>query len=185
MPRKVTQFINEMSIGKSKNAFCFAVTGCGNISGVALTVPAKILAKKDVTLNFAEEIIMVGNYVAMYKMNERNPEKYQAATDQIPALVSTAFGQKVIYAKKGKGFHVSDDCIGCGICEKVCPVSNIKMENNKPGFHHNCEQCMACVQWCPKKAINYKNKTQNRGRYTNPSISVKELIEYNNNNRLL
>lgn len=87
LPRRVTQFINEMSIEKSKNAFFFAVIGCGNISGVALTVPAKILAKKGVTLNFAEEIIMVGNYVAMYKMNERNPEKYQTATDQIPALV--------------------------------------------------------------------------------------------------
>ena len=46
LPRRVTQFINEMSIEKSKNAFFFAVTGCGNISGVALTVPAKILAKK-------------------------------------------------------------------------------------------------------------------------------------------
>ncbi len=203
LPRRVTQFINEMSIEKSKNAYFFAVTGCGNISGVALTVPAKILAKKGVTLNFAEEIIMVGNYVAMYKMNERNTEKYQAATNQIPALVrkivsktqqpagkvnealnlSTAFGQKVIYARKDKGFRVSADCIGCGICEKVCPVSNIKMQNNKPSFHHNCEQCMACVQWCPKEAINFKNKTQNRGRYTNPSISVKELIEGNKNSR--
>lgn len=199
MPRRVTKFMSEMSLEKSKNAYFFAVTGCGNMSGVALTVPAKILAEKGVTLNFAEKISMVGNYIAMYKMSQRSPEKYQNATDQIPELVrkivsktqqpagkvnealnlSTAFGQKLIYARKDKGFNVSDDCIGCEICEKVCPVSNIKMENNKPTFHHNCEQCMACVQWCPKKAINYKNKTQNRRRYTNPSISVKELIEGN------
>ena len=180
MPRRVTKFMSEMSLEKSKNAYFFAVTGCGNMSGVALTVPAKILAEKGVTLNFAEKISMVGNYIAMYKMSQRSPEKYQNATDQIPELVrkivsktqqpagkvnealnlSTAFGQKLIYARKDKGFNVSDDCIGCEICEKVCPVSNIKMENNKPTFHHNCEQCMACVQWCPKKAINYKNKTE-------------------------
>ena len=201
LPRRVTRFISEMSLEKSKNAYFFAVTACGNISGVALTVPAKILAKKGVTLHFAEKIIMPGNYVAMYKMNENNPEKYQTATDNIPALVqkiaaktqqpagkvnellnvSTAIGQKLIYARKDKGFNVFNACTGCGICESVCPVANIIMKNKKPSFRHDCEQCMACVQWCPKQAINYKNKTQNRGRYTNPSISVRELIEGNRN----
>lgn len=203
LPRRVVQFIKEMSLEKSKNAYFFAVTGCGNMSGVSLNVPAKILEKKGVALSFAEKISMVGNYVAMYKMNEKNPEIYQNATDHIPALVqkivskvqqpagkvneilnlSTAFGQKVIYSKKDKGFNVSNDCISCGICEKVCPVNNITMVNNKPSFQHDCEQCMACVQWCPKQAINYKNKTQNRGRYTNQSISLKELIEGNKNKR--
>jgi hypothetical protein len=33
---------------------------------------------------------------------------------------------------------------------------------------------------CPQKAINYKNLTQNRGRYTNPEIDYRELSEYNN-----
>lgn len=203
LPRRVTQFISGMSLAKSKDAFFFAVTGCGNISGVALTVPAKILAKKGVTLNFAEKIIMVSNYVGMYKMNERNPAKYQNATDSIPALVqkivakteqpagklneflnvSTAIGLKLVYARMDKGFNVSDACTGCGTCEAVCPVANIEMKNKKPSFQHNCEQCMACVQWCPKQAINYKKKTQNRGRYTNPSISVKELIEGNKNSQ--
>ena len=168
------------------------------MSGVALTVPAKILAKKGVTLNFAEKIIMVGNYVAMYKMNERNSEKYQIATNSIPALVQkitaqtqqpagkvneplnvlTAMGQKFIYARKDKGFNVSDACTGCGTCEAVCPVANIVMKNKKPSFQHNCEQCMACVQWCPKQAINYKNKTQKRGRYTHPDVGSQMVIRY-------
>lgn len=204
LPRRVTQFIIEMSLEKCKNAYFFAVTGCGGASGVALTVPAKILAKKGVKLNFAEKISMVSNYVGLYKMNERNPEKYQIATDSIPALVqkitakaqqpagnvnellnlSTAIGPKLIFPRKDKGFNVSDSCTGCGTCEAVCPVANIVMKNKKPSFQHNCEQCMACVQWCPKQAINYKNKTQSRGRYTNPSISLKELIEGNKNSRL-
>jgi len=96
-----------------------------------------------------------------------------------PLNISTAIGQKLIYARKDKGFNVSDACTGCRTCKAVCPVSNIVMKNKKPSFKHNCEQCMACVQWCPKQAINYKNKTQSRGRYTNPSISLKELIDGN------
>jgi len=201
LPRRVTQFISEMSLEKSKNAYFFAVTGCGGASGCALSVAAKILAKKGVTLNFAEKFAMVSNYVAMYKMNERNAEIQQMSTDRIPALVqkitaktqqpvgkvneplnvATAIGQKLIYARKDKGFNVSADCTGCGTCAALCPVANIKMKNKKPSFQHNCEQCMACVQWCPTQAINYKNKTQNRGRYQNPNISVKELIEGNKN----
>ncbi len=109
------------------------------------------------TLNFAEKIIMVGSYVGMYKMNEKNTEKYKIATDNMPALVqkivakteqpagkvneffnvSTAIGQKLIYARMDKGFNVSDACTGCGTCEAVCPVSNIKMKNKKPSFKHN------------------------------------------------
>ena len=200
LPRRVTQFISEMSLEKSKNAYFFAVTGCGGASGVALTALAKILENKGITLNFAEKISMVSNYVAMYKMNERNQEKYQIAADRIPALVqkitaktqqpagkgnellnvSTSVGLKLIFPRKDKGFNVSDACTCCGTCESVCPVANIVMKNKKTSFKHNCEQCMACVQWCPKLAINYKNKTQSRGRYTNPSISLKELIEGNN-----
>jgi epoxyqueuosine reductase QueG len=53
------------------------------------------------------------------------------------------------------------------------------MANNKPQYKHHCEQCVACIQFCPQKAINYKDATQNRRRYTNPEIKYKELYEYN------
>lgn len=199
LPRRVAQFLQDLQLEKSKNAYYFAVTGCGGASGCALPVVAKILEKKGVKLHFAEAFAMVSNYVAMYKMNNRNSEIQKISTDKIPELVrkiiaktqqptgkvneplniATAVGQKLMFATKDKGFNVSAACSGCGTCAALCPVDNIKMENKKPSFHHNCEQCMACVQWCPAQAINYKNKTQNRGRYQNPHISVKELIEGN------
>lgn len=33
---------------------------------------------------------------------------------------------------KAKAFHVSEDCIGCGKCVKLCPLNNITLENGKP-----------------------------------------------------
>lgn len=34
---------------------------------------------------------------------------------------------------------------------------------------------MACIQYCPNKALNYKNVTQKRKRYHHPEITAKEL----------
>jgi ferredoxin len=79
-------------------------------------------------------------------------------------------------ANKDKGFNVSEACNGCATCGKVCPVGNIKMQDGKPTFLHHCEQCMACVQWCPKQAINFKDKTQNRGRYHHPDVTLGDMI---------
>jgi MinD superfamily P-loop ATPase len=77
-------------------------------------------------------------------------------------------------------YSISDDCTKCGICEKVCPVNNIGLdEAGHPYFNHHCEQCVACIQFCPKKAINYKDKTQNRKRYTHPAIKYMELAKLN------
>jgi ferredoxin len=78
-----------------------------------------------------------------------------------------------------KDYTISEACTGCGICEKVCPAKNIELADNRPRFRHTCEQCVACIQFCPQKALNYKNVTQNRRRYTNPEIGWQELFERN------
>lgn len=79
------------------------------------------------------------------------------------------------FTEMDRDYNVSDDCISCGICAKVCPVNNIEMKDGKPTFKHNCEQCMACIHNCPKQALNYKNVTAGRIRYRNPDVSLEEL----------
>jgi MinD superfamily P-loop ATPase len=69
---------------------------------------------------------------------------------------------------------------GLSQLSEVCPIKNITIINKSPIFNHHCEQCVVCIQFCPQKAINYKNATQKRRRYTNPEISYKELAERNN-----
>jgi NAD-dependent dihydropyrimidine dehydrogenase PreA subunit len=53
---------------------------------------------------------------------------------------------------------ISNECVGCGKCEKVCPVLAISMENNEDGKRAHvdnevCLGCGVCVRNCPKKAI--------------------------------
>ena len=37
---------------------------------------------------------------------------------------------------------------------------------------------MACIQWCPKKAIDYKGLTYARKHYHNPYILVKDMKDF-------
>ena len=54
---------------------------------------------------------------------------------------------------------ISKDCVGCGKCEKVCPVLAISMQNYIEGKiaqvdNEICLGCGVCVRSCPKKAID-------------------------------
>lgn len=72
------------------------------------------------------------------------------------------------YATSDKKYFANQECIGCGLCEMVCPVNNIKLQDGKPTFSGSCIACYSCIHRCPKAAINIGNKTQKHGRYLCP-----------------
>ena len=53
-----------------------------------------------------------------------------------------------------RNYRTDENCEGCGICAKVCPVNNIKMIDGKPEWQNHCENCLACYNMCPNKAIH-------------------------------
>jgi flavodoxin/NAD-dependent dihydropyrimidine dehydrogenase PreA subunit len=47
-----------------------------------------------------------------------------------------------------------DQCGGCGLCVKLCPMSNITAdENGRPVWGSNCILCLYCEMKCPNEAI--------------------------------
>ena len=75
-----------------------------------------------------------------------------------------------------KAFTVDDSCPGCGTCEKICPVGDIHMVNGRPEWQHHCEQCFACLQWCPNQAIQFRNNTTGQKRYHHPRVTLQDMI---------
>ncbi len=57
-----------------------------------------------------------------------------------------------------KGYMISDECIGCGTCQTVCPQQVI--EEGSPYHIHqkNCLHCGNCFEHCPVSAIKHRVK---------------------------
>ncbi len=194
MPRKVKDFIEKLNFEGQKDAYVFVVATAGSPDLNAVAQAADILGKQGVKVTYNASVRMFANYVGLYPMAKDVDEKVKLGYKQLEKISTDIQNQQKAalpqykgiinivhnialstFHKKDKGFNVSDDCVGCRRCVEICPVSNIKLEGTKPEFLGSCEQCMACVQWCPKQAINYKKKTQDRGRYTHPDVKWEEL----------
>lgn len=82
----------------------------------------------------------------------------------------------------GRGFSVSEDCVGCGACVARCPERNIRMEGGKPVFGGHCTGCMACAFFCPRDAVRtgILNGWRVNGAYdlTAPPAEDKEVCRY-------
>lgn len=79
-------------------------------------------------------------------------------------------------------FSVTDDCVGCGLCAKKCPVQAIEMRGRgrqaRPVWTKaNCAVCLGCMHRCPKHAIDYGKgrasaRTRRHGQCKNPYARV-------------
>ena len=48
---------------------------------------------------------------------------------------------------------IYNNCNSCGLCVKLCPADNFKVENNQILPREKCFLCYRCINQCPKKAI--------------------------------
>jgi ferredoxin len=196
-PLMVADFLRSAVFPAQGGTYAFAVTTCGGLPFNAIPQAGILLAEKGVRLNYGASIRMYRNSVLHYKMRQdAGKEAAKSAKRAAPIiddivnkrekrigkLNNFLFRLHVDYMKgipeTWRGYQVSGECVSCGLCAAVCPAKNITMKDGKPEFQHSCEGCVACIQHCPKRAIDYKDVTQNRGRYAHPQIKPAEIAQY-------
>lgn len=188
IPRVVKTFLLNTDFKGSKD-ICFVMT-CGDGIGNAGKYSLKICQKKNLNYKGTARVVMPENYIALYNapgskeaneiitkaesvienvasciLDNKNIDNVKVTQKFYSSTVNPLFYTLIV---KDKKFNVNDSCISCGICEKSCPMGNIKLQNGKPTWNGNCTHCMACICKCPKEAIEYGEKSKGKVRYTCP-----------------
>lgn len=201
IPRIVSRYLGQATL---KADYIFAGVTSASMPGNAVGEINRLLKKNGAYLDYAMDIFMMNNYLVWSAMeDELELLKEKNVDEQILKFVNDINGRIRYLPKKSlvnklctyfadysrfshsdkktsnfdKNFTIDNNCIGCGICEKVCPIHNISVDKI-PTFSHKCEACLACIHNCPKTAIHYV-KEKSTGRYRNDKVSLKEIIESN------
>lgn len=190
LPRVVERWIRETQFSGSLDAY-FILT-CGDGCGNAAAYAKKLCLEKGFRYRGLSSVVMPENYLALFStpnkaeaqeiLEHARPriatlaEQIQSGKD-IPEPAVSLLGKLESgpvnplfyhFIIGDKGFSVSDDCTGCGLCVKRCPLCNITMEEKRPQWQGTCTHCMACIGGCPTEAINYKTKSKSRARHYIP-----------------
>lgn len=187
LPRVFESFIRSGSFQGNCDAY-FILT-CGSDIGNA-GQPLSALCR-DIGLHYQGilEVRMPENYIAMFNVPpvDRCLELIRAArpvlergaacicsASPFPAVkITLADKLKSGFINRGfytyyvnaKSFYATEDCISCGKCEDLCPLNNIRLADGKPTWGDHCTHCMACICYCPSKAIEYGKRSQGKPRY--------------------
>lgn len=80
----------------------------------------------------------------------------------IPEFVLRGFYRFYIHDRK---FSVKENCTGCTVCARLCPLANISMHDGHPVWNGSCTQCQSCISVCPVDAIEFGRRTRKKRRY--------------------
>lgn len=193
IPSIVHEFLEKVSV---HTEYLFIIATYGTITGAAGKIAEGLITGKNADAFYSVRMpdtwtpmfdLSTPEKVARFSKNTeneiesiinsvKNRHTNRHMKPSLPAFFVKTFVQPIYDNKtrRTSSFYVEDSCIGCGLCEKKCPVNAIQMIDKKPVWvKDKCIMCLGCLHRCPKFAIQYGNgKTKQHGQYTNPHVKV-------------
>lgn len=188
-----------MNIRFPKDAYVWIVTTCGSTPGNSIWTARKMLQMQGVEVAYSR-ILSMPDSSAITFGNDAHAQ--QSKLETLPAqldemarnicarthrlehsgrtITGTVVNSKLFFpiaTAAVKQQVNTDKCIGCGICTKVCPNSNISLVDKKAHIGSHCTQCLACVHFCPHQAMEIRHKTTKKeNQYHHPEVKLKDMI---------
>lgn len=192
----VMRFIARCRIENYRKQRVYSVATCGDECGYTNDILRKALRERGLPLHGGYSLQMPNNYILLPGFNVDTKDVEQKKLKQAPESLSAVISairerQNAFYHKgslpflkscliyplfaigvKHNSFYVTDACITCKLCAKICPTGTISLrEDGKPQWaKKSCVQCTACIHYCPVRAIEYGKVSLKKGRYHHPEI---------------
>lgn len=195
MPSILDFFVEKLRLEGCRDQYIYVVLTCGQTTGNTADQLGKLLKKKGLTLSAQFAVPMVDNYIPAFKIADEESiqeilDKADERIDEIipsirakgigdynrcqgiaPGVVSAAAHSVYAHGRSTRPFVVTDHCIGCGLCQEICPCGAILISGGKPAWvKPKCVQCLGCLHRCPAQAIHWKKPDEDHGRYYNPRL---------------
>jgi len=198
IPTFVFDKLKEMNFTGTK--YCYFLLDAGLNEGFAKNTMQDLLKEKGVALNYYDLLCFSSNFfTTIVNVSQKIREKLnKRATDKLPLVIENIKNRISLPIKKKNGFLdfnkkiayffivkflrgerkiATSDCIGCGLCESLCPTHNIKISDGKAVFGNDCTYCYSCCHWCPTGAVKFGRITiKGLKQYRNPNVDSKDLI---------
>ncbi len=199
LPGRVIQFVNHLKV--KPGAYFFAVAVNAGQPAATLLQLQRLMATRKLLLSLGYSIVLPSNYIPWGGPGpmDKQQKRFKEAREKVKTIAGAVLRQERNGVERGplwqnilfslfyklsfrqvprmdKKFWADEKCNSCGICFKVCPAANIEMIKGKPTWLHRCEQCLACLQWCPQEAIQHGEKTVTYQRYHHPEVILKDML---------
>jgi len=206
LPARVIQFVNHLKV--KPGTYLFAVAVNAGQPAATLVQLKRLMAVHHLPLSLGYSVVLPSNYIPWGGPGPLAAQRqlFSKARGRIKEIAGQVvrgehhkvdrgpLWQNILFSgiyklsfrhvrAMDKKFWVDDKCNSCGICAKVCPAANIKLRAGRPSWLHHCEQCLACLQWCPQEAIQYGGKTPRYERYHHPEVHLRDMLDQAKANR--
>ena len=198
-PRVYKEFLKKLRV--SPDAYCFAVGTMNRMDLHSFEYVDQALVDSGAKLSYAVNFLMPGNCLP----TEGKSDEWRLGTEEERALevAEAVKSRSVNFTSPGKGtgpefidaafghneeqksmlrLSANESCIGCGLCARLCPLNNIRIENGRAVHGADCTACYACFHWCPKKATVFDSTLpalNTRGQYHHPAVKPKDIMDGN------